>query len=147
MPNAFKIGNRWIGAEHPPVVIAEMGINHGGSLDLAIEIADAAIARVLRLSSIKRTSFGMKCPMRRKSVIPGHTKESIYEIMETCALGEEDEFKLMKHIQSKGCIFSARRFPRRCDRLAKFDVPAYKIGSASATTIRSSSISRVLANR
>ncbi len=37
------IGNRPIGDEHPPIVIAEIGINHGGSLDLAIRMADAAI--------------------------------------------------------------------------------------------------------
>ena len=39
----IKIGNRVIGDGYPPLVIAEIGINHGGSLDLAIQMADAAI--------------------------------------------------------------------------------------------------------
>ena len=39
----FKIGSRLIGDSYPPLVIAEIGINHEGSLDAAIEIADAAI--------------------------------------------------------------------------------------------------------
>ena len=31
----MKIANRDIGPEHPPLVIAEIGINHGGDLDVA----------------------------------------------------------------------------------------------------------------
>ena len=39
----FKIGNLTIGDDFPPVVIAEIGINHEGSIDLALDMADAAI--------------------------------------------------------------------------------------------------------
>ena len=39
----FKIENLTIGDEFHPVVIAEIGINHEGSIDLAVEMADAAI--------------------------------------------------------------------------------------------------------
>ena len=40
----FAIGNRKIGANHPPLVIAEIGINHEGSLKTAFEMVDAAAA-------------------------------------------------------------------------------------------------------
>ena len=43
MENKFKIGNRNIGKNFPPVVIAEIGTNHNGSLDLAIHLAENAI--------------------------------------------------------------------------------------------------------
>ena len=39
----FKIGKLNIGSNFPPVIISELGINHNGNLDLAIEIADSAI--------------------------------------------------------------------------------------------------------
>ncbi|MEI6872665.1 MAG: polyhydroxyalkanoate biosynthesis repressor PhaR, partial [Verrucomicrobiota bacterium] len=39
----FKIGEILVGNDHPPVVIAEIGINHEGSLKTAMEMADAAI--------------------------------------------------------------------------------------------------------
>ena len=39
----FKIGNRNVGENFPPVVIAEIGINHGGSLIVAKQMVDAAI--------------------------------------------------------------------------------------------------------
>ena len=35
MSHAVKIGDRWIGEGHPCFVIAEVGINHNGDLDLA----------------------------------------------------------------------------------------------------------------
>jgi N-acetylneuraminate synthase len=39
----FSIKGRKIGYKHPPLVIAEIGINHEGSLDLAVKMADSAI--------------------------------------------------------------------------------------------------------
>ena len=36
-----------------------------------------------------------------KEVIPGNSDESIYEIMERCALSEEDEIKLKNFVESK----------------------------------------------
>lgn len=130
MSNEFKIGNRWIGENHPPVVIAEIGINHNGSLDLAIEIADAAIGAGAEIIKHQTHVVWDEMSDEARHVIPGNADISIYEIMEKCALNEEDEFKLMKHIQSKGAIFISTPFSRAAaDRLAKFDVPAYKIGS------------------
>ena len=43
MEAEFSILGRKIGIKHPPLVIAEIGINHEGNLDLAIKMADAAI--------------------------------------------------------------------------------------------------------
>lgn len=61
----FKIAYRWIGDEHTPVVIAEIGINHEGSIETAIAMADAAIDAAQRSSSTRRTSSRTKCPMKR----------------------------------------------------------------------------------
>ena len=36
----FKIGDIEVGSYKPPVVIAEIGINHGGSLKIAKEMVD-----------------------------------------------------------------------------------------------------------
>ena len=47
----IQIGKRKIGAKHPPIIIAELGINHNGSLDFAIELADIAIKCGAKLST------------------------------------------------------------------------------------------------
>ena len=38
----FKIAGRQVGPEYPPLVIAEIGINHEGSLEVAKAMVDAA---------------------------------------------------------------------------------------------------------
>ena len=40
---SFKIGNIKIGEKHNPIVVVEIGINHKGSLYLAIYMVDKAI--------------------------------------------------------------------------------------------------------
>lgn len=42
MNPSIEIAVRVIGADHPPLVIAEIGINHEGSLDVAKQLVDAA---------------------------------------------------------------------------------------------------------
>jgi len=124
------IRNRPIGDEHPPVVIAEIGINHGGSLDLAIRMADAAIDAGAEIVKHQTHVIEDEMSEEAKSVIPGNADISIYEIMDRCALSEEDERRLMQHIHSRGSIFISTPFSRAAaDRLKRFDVPAIKIGS------------------
>lgn len=124
------IRNRPIGDDHPPVVIAEIGINHGGSLDLAIRMADAAIDAGAEIVKHQTHVIEDEMSEEAKSVIPGNADISIYEIMDRCALSEEDESKLMQHIHSRGSIFISTPFSRAAsERLRRFDVPAIKIGS------------------
>ena len=65
-----------------------------------------------------------------KSVIPGNSDKSIYQIMEECALNEEDEISLKEHVESRGKIFISTPFSRAAaDRLERMGVCGYKIGS------------------
>ncbi len=126
----FAIGKRIVGDKHVPLVISEIGINHEGSLDLAIAMADAAIDAGGEV--IKHQTHVVEDEMSEeaKSVIPGNADVSIYEIMERCALSEDDERKLMDHVHARGAIFISTPFSRAAaDRLGRFDVPAFKVGS------------------
>lgn len=126
----IMIGNRPVGERHPPVVIAEIGINHEGSLDLAICMADAAIDAGAEVVKHQTHVITDEMSEEAKSVIPGNADISIYEIMDRCALSEEDERKLMQHIEGRGAIFISTPFSRAAaDRLRRFDVQAIKIGS------------------
>lgn len=124
------IGDRWVGDNHPPVVVAEIGINHEGSLDLAIAMADAAIAAGVEIIKHQTHIVEDEMSEEAKKVIPGNADVSIYEIMKRCALSENDELKLMMHIQAKGVIFISTPFSRAAaERLRRFNIPAIKIGS------------------
>lgn len=126
----FKISDRWIGNNHPPVVIAEIGINHEGSIDTAISMADAAIDAGAEIVKHQTHIVEDEMSEEAKLVIPGNADVSIYEIMSRCTLSEADERTLMKHVQQRGAIFISTPFSRAAvDRLIEFDVPAFKVGS------------------
>jgi N-acetylneuraminate synthase len=124
------IGSRKIGLNYPPLVIVEIGINHEGSLKTAFEMVDAAWKAGAEV--IKHQTHIVEDEMSKeaKKVIPGNASVSIYDIMERCALNEEDEIRLKEYVESKGMIFISTPFSRAAaDRLEKMGVSSYKIGS------------------
>ncbi|OGO76529.1 MAG: N-acetylneuraminate synthase [Clostridiales bacterium GWB2_37_7] len=126
----IEIGTRKIGTGFTPLVIAEIGINHEGSLETAYEMVDAAYKAGAEI--IKHQTHVVEDEMSKeaKKVIPGNTDVSIYDVMARCALSEEDEIKLKEYIESKGIIFLSTPFSRAAaDRLERMNVLAYKIGS------------------
>jgi len=131
MKNPFiKIGNRFVGPDFPPLVIAEIGINHEGSLQVAKEMVDAAYRTGVEVVKHQTHIVEDEMSGAAKKVIPGNADVSIYEIMERCSLNEADELELKNYVESKGMIFISTPFSRAAaERLKKFDIPAYKIGS------------------
>ena len=130
MYSSFHIGNQKIGIGEEPLVIPEMGINHEGSLEAAKMIVDAASRSGAKI--IKHQTHVVDDEMSRaaKYVIPGNADVSIYDVMERCALNEDEEYELMQYVESKGMIFLSTPFSRAAaDRLERFGVKAYKIGS------------------
>lgn len=126
----IEIEGRKIGRDFPPLVIAEIGINHEGSLEVAKEMVDAAHRAGVEV--VKHQTHIVEDEMSKaaKNVIPGNADVSIYEIMERCALNEEDELELKNYVENKGMIFISTPFSRAAaERLKSFDVSAYKIGS------------------
>ena len=130
MANSIKIDKKIIGEDYPPVVIAEIGINHNGSLEQAFNIADKAIESGAEIIKHQTHIPNDEMSYHAKKIIPPHTKNSIFDIIEKCSLNEEEEFKLFDYIKSKNRIVISTPFSRAAvDRLVKYDIPAFKIGS------------------
>ena len=126
----IEIAGRKIGAEYPPLVIAEIGINHEGSLEVAKEMVDAAFRAGVEIVKHQTHIVEDEMSGAAKKVIPGNANVSIYEIMERCSLNKQEEFELKEYVESKGMIFISTPFSRAAaDRLQQWNVPAYKIGS------------------
>lgn len=126
----FVLGAREIGDGKLPLVIAEIGINHGGDLKTAIRLADLAIDAGAEVIKHQTHIVDDEMSEEARKVIPGNSTRSIFDIMQQCALSEKDEFELMRHIESRGAIFLSSAFSRAAaDRLLKFDVPGIKVGS------------------
>lgn len=130
MSPELVINDRKIGREHPPIVVAEIGINHEGSLETAITMVDAAIDAGAEVIKHQTHIVDDEMSEEARSVIPGNADVSIYEIMARCALNEAEERALMEHVHARGAIFISTPFSRAAaNRLISFDVPAFKIGS------------------
>jgi N-acetylneuraminate synthase len=43
MKREILLGDRWVGEGHPAYIIAEIGINHNGDLDVAKQLIDASV--------------------------------------------------------------------------------------------------------
>ncbi|WP_145596266.1 N-acetylneuraminate synthase family protein [Candidatus Pelagibacter sp. FZCC0015] len=126
----FKIAGREIGNNKDPLIIAEIGINHNGNLDQAIAIADSAIKSGAEILKHQTHIPDEEMSLEAKRTIPGNSNKSIYSIIKQCALSETDEEKLMKYIKSKKKIFISTPFSKAAvDRLIRFGIPAFKIGS------------------
>ncbi len=121
----IKVGNG-----NRPLVIPEIGINHNGDLKVALEMVDAAHRAGARI--IKHQTHIVEDEMSHdaRQIIPGNADISIYEIMEKAALSEDEELELKKYTESLGMVFMSTPFSRAAaDRLEKFGVEIYKIGS------------------
>ncbi|NND61778.1 MAG: N-acetylneuraminate synthase family protein [Flavobacteriaceae bacterium] len=126
----IEIAGRKIGSDYPPLVIAEIGINHEGSLAVAKEMVDAAHRAGVEVVKHQTHIVADEMNAEAKKVVPGNADVSIYEIMDRCSLNENEERELKEYVESKGMIFISTPFSRAAaNRLQKFDVPAYKIGS------------------
>lgn len=126
----FELGGRKMGLDHEPVVIAEIGINHEGSLATAFEMVDAACDAGAEIIKHQTHVIDDEMSNDAKKIIPGNTDTSIYEVMKRCSLNESDELKLKEYIELKGMIFLSTPFSRAAaDRLNAMDVVGFKIGS------------------
>jgi sialic acid synthase SpsE len=126
----MQIKERKIGLNFDPLVIVEIGINHNGNLGIALEMVDAAHKSGAEIIKHQTHVVDDEMTIHAKKVIPGNSDKSIYQIMDECALSEEDEIKLKNYVENKGMIFISTPFSRAAaDRLQKMDIPAFKIGS------------------
>ena len=132
----MKIGNREISPSHPPLVIAEIGINHGGDLEVAKNMV--RLAALSGCECVKHQTHIVEDEMtdEAKQIFPPNADVSIWDVMAQCALSREDEAELKRYTEELGLIYISTPFSRAAaDFLETLDVPAYKIGSGEADNL------------
>lgn len=128
--NFIKIGNRKIGPRFKPLVIFELGINHNGSLKIAKKIVDSAIKAGAEIIKHQTHIAEDEMSLEAKKIVPINANKNIYDLIKECSLNEKEEWELKKYIEKKKIIFLSTPFSRKAvDRLVKFKVKAFKIGS------------------
>ena len=136
----INIGNREVGYNQPPFIIAEMSGNHNQSLDKALEIVDAAAsagAHALKLQTYTadtmtiKASHGLFHIGDDDSLWKGNDLYDLYKIAHT---PWEWHKPIMDRAQEHGMIcFSSPFDASAVDFLEELNVPAYKIASFENT--------------
>ncbi len=129
----MKIGTHEIGGSAPLFVVAEIGLNHGGSLDLAIELVDAAAeagASAVKLQSLRgATLVAASCPP------PAHVAcDSLQAFFETFELDEACHRAVADRARMLGLAFMSTPFDEAAvDMLERVGCEAFKIASGDLT--------------
>lgn len=127
---SFKIGDIEIGPNSSPIVVTEIGINHGGSINEAKKLVDFAVLHGARIIKHQTHIPDAEMSVEAKNVIPGNATKSIYEVISECALTLNEEVELAEYVREKGVIYFSTPFSfEAIEFLESIDVPAYKIGS------------------
>ena len=130
------INGRNVGPGNPPLVIAELGINHGGSLATAKDMV--TMAAKAGAECVKHQTHFVEDEMTEeaKTVFPPNATASIWEVIEEAVLAPEEELELKRHAESLGLIYLSTPFSRKAANfLRDIDIPAFKIGSGEADNI------------
>ncbi|MDP2075514.1 N-acetylneuraminate synthase family protein [Hydrogenophaga sp.] len=132
----MKIAHRDISPAHPPLVVAEIGINHGGSLDVAKGMVLAAHRTGCEMVKHQTHFVDDEMTDEAKQIFPPNADKSIWDVMEECALSKDDEIALKTYAESLGMIYISTPFSRAAaDFLNDIGVSAFKIGSGECNHV------------
>lgn len=131
----IRIADRLIGDGHPPVVIAEVGINHEGDVRKAFQMVDAALAA--GADCVKFQSHITEAEMIPTDMKPGKiSAERLWDIIKRCELSAEEERDLKHYCERRGILYLCTPFSREAaDRLEQLGVAAFKIGSGECNNV------------
>jgi len=136
MTRELKIGNQMVGDGHPAYIIAEIGINHNGDLNIAKQMIDAAVhAGVNAVKFQKRTPDVATPPDQQTQMRETPWGYITYlDYRYKVEFSEEQYCEIDKHCKEKGITWLVSVWDQpSVDFMEKFDTPAYKIPSASLT--------------
>jgi sialic acid synthase SpsE len=128
-----EIGGRPIGSGYPLFVIAEIGLNHDGSLDRALAMVDAAAeagASAVKLQTIDADRLvASHCPP------PAHVAaRSLADFFRRFELTEAAHAAVARRARARGLAFIATPFSiDAVDMLERVGVDAFKIASGDVT--------------
>ena len=134
----LKIGDRYIGEDYPTYVIAEIGVNHNGLLDLALKLIDiAADAGADAVKFQKRNLENLYAKKYLDNANAGEkTLRYLLPILQQVELPEHAYHRIVEHCKDRKITFMCSAFdPESANFLETLDVPAYKVASADLTNL------------
>jgi N-acetylneuraminate synthase len=134
------LGSREVGDNCPCFVIAEAGVNHNGSLALALELVDAAAeagADAVKFQTFRAAALAASsAPKASYQRQDGPVAETQQQMLERLELNKEAHAEVIARCRRRQLIFLSSPFDEEsADFLASLDVPAFKIPSGEVTNL------------
>jgi len=136
LPNSIEIDNVLIGKNNPCYIIAEIGINHNGKLDLAKQLIDVAVSAEANAVKFQKRSLNQlyKNDLLNDPNLESQGFEILIGVLKEVEFGEDEYQQIIEYCKEKNITFLCTPWDTdSVDFLEKFNVPAYKIASADIT--------------
>jgi N,N'-diacetyllegionaminate synthase len=131
--NSFPIHDRRIDANASPFVVAEIGVNHDGRLDRALELVN--VAADCGADAVKLQIFRAETLLHQSSAFADYQKSATadstpQDMLRRYELSDDDLQTVVAEIRRLNLLPLATPFsPADVDRLEALDLPAIKIAS------------------
>ena len=128
---SVNIENLEIADHSKPILIAEIGINHEGSLKLAKEMARLAVENGADIIKHQTHIVEDEMSIEANQFEVDYLKKSIFSLMKECALSKEEEIELKNFVEQElKSLYLSTPFSRNAANfLQELNLPAFKIGS------------------
>lgn len=137
--SVINIGGRAIGEDHPCYIIAEAGVNHNGSLELAkklVDIAHEAGADAVKFQKRTVADILITEALERPYTVPTALGPTYGAHREALELSAEEWAELADYCQRQGITMLASGWDRKSvDFLDELGIPAFKVASADLTNL------------
>jgi len=135
MAKKVQIGNRWVGDGQPCFIIAEIGINHNGDVDIARQLISAAVSAGCDAVKFQKRTVDVVYTAEELARLRenpfGNTNGDLKRGLE---LGYEQYKAIDEYCREKNVMWFASCWDEvSVDFIEKFNPPCYKIASASLT--------------
>ncbi len=130
-----KIGNKWVGDGYPTFIVAEIGINHNGDLNIAKKLIDMAVfAGCDAVKFQKRTIELVYTPEELAKPRENPFGPTNGDLKRGLEFGKKEYNEIDKYCKRRGIMWFASPWDiKSVDFLEEFDVPCYKIASPCLT--------------
>ena len=136
MTREVKLGNRLVGDGHPVYIIAEIGINHNGDLDIAKQLIDAAVEAGCDAVKFQKRTPELCVPEEQRDLMR-HTPWgyiSYMEYREKVEFGKDQFAEIVAYCHKNEIDWQASAWDEpSVDFLEEFDPVLHKVASASLT--------------